>query len=79
MGGYLLLQSSRRPEPRGSKYREEKMPLKDVSETGEGSSGLDNHLNMGCEGDISCMGGSETVPRFLLWDPRLIANTFIKV
>ena len=55
------------------------MPLKDVSETGEGSSGLDNHLNMGCEGDISCMGGSETVPRFLLWDPRLIANTFIKV
>lgn len=54
------------------------MPLKDVSETGDGSSSLDNHLNMGCEGDISCMGGSETVPRFLLWDPRFIANTFIK-
>lgn len=57
---------------------EEKMPLKDISETGERPSSLDNQLNMGCEGDRSCVGGLGSVPRILHWGSRLMAKILIK-
>lgn len=37
-----------------------------------------SELNMGCAGDKRCVGGLETVPRFLLQNPRLMVNRLMK-